>query len=201
MFFPLNRLNPSRPTDRVTEADGIDLAMRTIFEPVQCVMNVMNAATGQEVFVDSESIHSVQISDSTRIVSRVDKSWSFSNGIRFVVLEFKRPGALKEWEWFPQGQNGTVGTVIGGAAKICRQLKKYCLTYKTRYCAVCDVQVLVEIYLDGDPNYWMSSVPRQAPTTPARLRWIRDKNQMRREWFVFAGVAMKWKLQNPDFNS
>ena len=197
VFYPLNRLNPTRPIDRVTEADAIDFAMRTIFEPVQSVINI---ASGQEVFVDSESTHSVQINDSMKLVSRVDKSWSFSNGARFVVMEFKRPGALKEWEWFPTNrQTGMVSTVIGGAAKICRQLKKYCLTYKTRYCAVCDVQVLIEMYLKGDPNYWMSDIPRQAPTTPARIRWIKDNKEMKREWFVFAIAAMKWKSENPDF--
>jgi hypothetical protein len=194
MYYPPNPLRTGSGK-RVSEADAIDYVTRSIFDVVGSVFS-FNCGNYQ-VDEQSESTHSVTLSLNGSLVehiSRVDKSWSVAygqNSTKFAILEFKRPGALQRDEWYTDN-----GVVKGRAAKICKQLKKYCTAYNTRYAAVCDGFNLVELYLEGDPTSWVSSVPGGAPSTRARIRWIQTVWEMKRHWFLFLQQALDEKIRS-----
>ena len=125
-------------------------------------------------------------------ISRVDRCWSLtysSQRYTFAILEFKAPRTIVQNQWI-----NTLGEAVGDARKICRQLKKYCYAYNTRYGAVCDGFILLELYLQDQMDTWVASQIDTAPLTRARFRWIDDRSEMKREWFVFLRMALREKL-------
>ena|SRR5579859_4928518 len=136
MYYPRNH-DPTAVV--VTEADAILTAMDIIFNDVNIVL--ARNARGYQIRCLSEESHSVQVEvDGVRShhLSRVDKSWSYGDGhnfIRFAILEFKRPGAIKHKDWFPTPND----TVWGTGANIYRQLKKYAYRFSLRHVGVCDL--------------------------------------------------------------
>jgi hypothetical protein len=153
-----------------------------------------NNAYGYNISCNAEETQSVIFSMGNGLtkshLSRVDKSWSYDGGL-FAILEFKRPGAIKPAEWF----NTANDTVWGSGDHICRQLKKYAYAYGLRYVGVCDLNTLILMQLGGDQNQWYNATPENAPTTSAYFRYITDKNQMKRQMYVFLKEALDFKLR------
>jgi hypothetical protein len=174
----------------ITEADDILTAMHTMFNDVN--IELASNASGYQIRCSSEESHSVPVEPDTGRtyhLSRVDKSWSYNDGqkfIRFTVLEFKRPGAIKQVDWF----STTDSTVTGTGANICRQLKKYAYSFSLHHVGVCDLDTLMLLHLGGDRNDWLSSMTGTAPTTGARYRCITQRDQMKRHLYVFLKEAL-----------
>jgi hypothetical protein len=108
--------------------------------------------------------------------------------VRFAVLEFKRPGSIKGFEWVP-ATNGS-GEIEGSGAKICRQLKKYAYSLALRYVSVCDFNLLILLRLGGNPGDWYNATPLLAGSTSAEIRWIAEAPEMKRNLYVFLKEAL-----------
>lgn len=192
IYYPSN-IDPTAVV--ITEADAILTAMNNLFTAV----NIVLAATsrGYQIRCQSEESHTVAVQTADgplHHLSRVDKSWSYSNGTKwvpFAVLEFKRPGAIKQGDWF-QTPNGTVS---GSGGNICRQLKKYAYSFGLRFVGVCDLNTLMLLQLGGAPGEWKSATPRGANPTGAYYRCVNQQDQMKRQMYVFLMEALDAKLR------
>jgi len=190
--FPNNPL-----AGTVTEADVISATMNAIFNPVDAVLS--RNSYGYPLLASCEDSHSTPVQTflgPMEHLSRVDRSWSFWNGqryVQFAVMEFKRPGALEPGEWGTAYTNGTV--VRGKGSKVCRQLKKYGYGFDTPFVGCFDGKVLILLYLAGGREQWYHPTLLAAPNTPGYWRWIDNQNEMKRNAYVFLREALQWKLQ------
>jgi hypothetical protein len=169
------------------EADTVYLMRSYIVSPV-CV--VLGKSTQYSVSTKSEET----VSDGTT-TCRVDLSFTVhfspSASKTFAVMEFKRPGSIKEEEWISVLNAPTMGSMGAGADVICRQLHKYAAIRETPYVGVCDGISLVLLQLAGTKQSWKGSAPYQAPPNTAAFWWIRDLNEMKRNLFLWLFGALQ----------
>jgi len=168
-----------RPVNMVLFANSFGYSIRTRCEDTHCV-KVRNAS-GEEI----------------ELVSRVDYSWQawINNGWEtFFVLEYKRPGAIKAFE-FAQAFAGT-DTVKGSGEKICRQLVKYGYTRRVTYCCAFDWDTMLLLRFKGDRQLWYSD--RYAVISSIRVdgSLISDKSKMKRELYIHVRRALRYELQS-----
>jgi hypothetical protein len=112
------------------------------------------------------------VSDGTT-ACRVDLSFAMhffaSASKTFAVIEFKRPGSIKEEEWISVLNASMMGSMGEGADVLCRQLHKYAVIRETRYTGVCDGFSLMLLQLGRTKQSWKGSGPYKAPLNTAAL--------------------------------
>jgi len=154
---------------------------------------VLCNSTAYNIRCASEDSHSVKVQvdgDVVEHLSRIDISWSVqiqNIWYRFAILEFKRPGAIHGSHWAPAL---TGEPVVRSAQKICQQLTKYAYSFGGPFVGVCDWVHLVLLQLEGDRNRWCNA----AEGISARFRWVSDRNEFKRNLYVFLKEALKYFL-------
>jgi hypothetical protein len=167
------------------EADAIWASRLYIVTPVN---SVLCRNSSYPIRCGSEDSHSVKVMVDGNIVehmSRVDLSWSVKVReiwYRFAVLEFKRPGAIVYTDWSPALINKPV---VRSAKKICQQLSKYAYSFHNPFNGVCDWFQLVLLRLGGNREQWKESIEVES-----NYRWIVDRNEMKRNLYVFLKEAL-----------
>ena len=130
-----------------------------------------------------------------KVLSRVDLCWRIAHGGRshvFAILGLKRPGSIKTENWAPMLQQGQAGE---SARVISQQLSKYGFTHHTNKVAVCDLNTLVLLELEGSRDNWRGQI-RNATQVGPSFRWITDKNEMKRNLYLFLYEAATTALRS-----
>lgn len=170
------------------ESDTVYLMRLYIVSPVCVVL-----AKSTQYSVSTKSKETVSDGGTT---CRVDLSFTVhfspSASKTFAVMEFKRPGSIKEEEWVSVlDAPVTMGSMGQGADVICRQLHKYAAMRETPYVGVCDGIALVMLQLGGTKQSWKASAPYQAPKNEAAFWWVMDIHEMKRYLFLWLHCALQ----------
>jgi hypothetical protein len=185
------------------EADAIWACKHYVVSPVN---TVLQTGVYFHIRTASENTKSVQIQagptaeDVEHHLSRLDLMWDVhinGNWNTFAVLEFKRPGALKNQEWSSAllGQ----GPVTGTGEKICRQVIKYAYNRDTPFVAAYDWETLILLRLRGlKPS--CHGEQAYAPGIEADGAWLTRKGDFKRALFVWLRMALEAILQRFDKN-
>ena len=185
------------------EADAIWACKQYVVSPVN---TILQTGVHFPIRTASENTKSVQIlanpaaDDIEHHLSRLDLVWDVHiNGSwnTFAVLEFKRPGALKNQEWSLAllGQ----GPVIGTGEKICRQVVKYAYNRDTPFVAAYDWETLILLRLRGLRSSWRGA-QAYAAGIEADGSWLTRKGDFKRGLFVWLRMALESTLQRFDKN-
>ena len=119
-----------------------------------------------------------------KVITRVDLCWQLTTSgqtYTFAVMEFKRPGCIKDIEWGPalRGQ-----PLIESAKVICQQLVKYAHTYTITKIGVCDLRTMMLLELQGDRSKWVGNY-QDGTYVEASYRKISDLHEMKRNLYLF----------------
>jgi hypothetical protein len=199
------------------EADAIRFCHSLVLNAVNLVLkdnlygaiNANNAPVYCEISTVSEDYHLSRTTDGIGNVrsyaSRVDFGWDVflkdannrfisNTGVKFAVLEFKRPGVIDKSEW-EAGYEEKFGTVGFRAGNVARQLVKYAYTRNTPFVGVCDWFNLILMKLDGTPDSWQPNGNREIP---AKIQFL-TTHDMKRGLFIWLRMALKDYLQRQGF--
>jgi hypothetical protein len=172
----------------ILESDAIAAMRQYVIGPVSTVMH--NRFPNRRIDCLSEHSSTVDIVipgvGPGKVVSRVDMCWRLYSTTRsayyvFALLEFKRPGSILREDWLPALYDQPVE---GNARLICQQLCKYAVARNLSKVAVCDFNVLILLNLHGQPRDWKGQVDN-GTFTGASFRWIQDRNEMKRQLYIF----------------
>ena len=178
------------------ESDALWAARYYITAPVGNVLSDVFRGYNIQCKSESSSIAEVTIDGtSKKILSRVDLCWQLTCGQTYIfaVLEFKRPGCIRADHW----SRAIHGQPVGESARfICQQLIKYAYTYNINKVAVCDFNTMILLEIHEDQSKWVGQI-QNGTQVAASYRWITDRNEMKRNLYVFlyeAAIALLAKL-------